>query len=547
MASLIRLSAARKSPLFAYLTLLLWVVPLVFMRSAGQSLMAHDEGIYAMQARSILETGDWVTLQWGGQISFDRTIGMQWLIALSYRLFGVSEAAARLPSQLAFIGSVLLLYRLGELILRRRSVAWLAAAILAVMPLSVQYAQLATQDTVLVLLELLAAWAFVAGAPGQRPLLLLLAGACFGWGFMIKGFMVIPVAIAFLPYLILQFRQHFHLLNRWFYLGLLMGWLPVVAWLWAATQKYGMLPINELFFKLSYLQNTLNYAAGPLYYFWNIPANAFPWAFFAIGGMVLALRNWHCYQLIKRHWALALGFPLTLFVELTLFKTRTHYYPLQLLPWLALWAAICLDRLLYLYRLQQAKLTLGAVSAALGGLGAVLTIAGCLGFADRLPPLPGIERAEILRVSGVALTLGLGWLALWVNWLWQRPQAIFASAKRWLIFLLAPLWLALALLNLTGLWGDYAPGLKAMLRAPTVAPIVQTQSIDFITDPLNLYAGGRKRYLLLSLYTPYQGRHLRQWTETDLAWVDPNLAERQPEGFQVLAEYYGWELLQRVK
>ena len=47
-----------RSVYWPYVTLLLWVVPLVLMRSAGQSLMAHDEGIYAIQAKSIVETGD---------------------------------------------------------------------------------------------------------------------------------------------------------------------------------------------------------------------------------------------------------------------------------------------------------------------------------------------------------------------------------------------------------------------------------------------------------------------------------------------------------
>jgi hypothetical protein len=307
-----------------------------------------------------------------------------------------------------------------------------------------------------------------------------------------------------------------------------------------------MMPIDELFIKLLYLQKTLNYEAGPFYYFWNIPANAFPWAFFAIGGIILSLRNWHCHQLIKRHWALALGFPITLFVELTLFKTRTHYYPLQLLPWLALFAAICLNRLLYLYRLQQAK-SVGWVSCLLGFVGLMLAGAGMLGLIDRLPSLPGIDPHEVVRVAWVSLTLGLGWLALWVNWLVRRSPDIFASAKRWLILLLAPVWFALGLLNLTGLWGDYVPSVKTMLRDPAIAPIIANQSIDFITNPFNLYAGGRKRHLLLSLYTPHQGQHVRQWQPTALAWVDPNLAEQKPPNYQVLAEYYGWELLQRVE
>jgi 4-amino-4-deoxy-L-arabinose transferase-like glycosyltransferase len=535
----------RRTPTLGYLTLLLWVVPLVFMQSSGQSLMAHDEGIYAIQAKSIVTTGDWLAPQWGEQVSFDRTIGIQWLIALCYQFFGINEMAVRLPSQLAFIGSVLLVYRIGQLIFQQRDVAWLGAAVFGVMPIAVQYGRLGTQDTVLVLLELVAAWAILESEHWGRRSLLLLAGAAFGWAFMIKGFMTIPAAIAFLPYLVLQHRQHRHLFNPWLYVGLVVGCLPVVGWLWAATLRYGMQPLNELVFKLFYLSENVNYDAGPFYYLWNIPANGFPWVFFAIAGIGLSLKNIHCHNLIKRHWGLILGFPLALFFQLMLFKTRTHYYPLQLLPWLSLFAAIALHHLIQLYRQQRSSQLLTLISSLFGGLGLLLVVAGVLGLSDHLPKLPGIEREEIVRVAWVSLVLGGGWAMVLWHWLMRSRVWIFRSAKRWLISLLAPAWLALALLGLTGLWGDYTPALKAALADPKIAPIVQNQSIDFITDPLQLYRGGRKRYLLLSYYTPYNGRHFRQWQPVDIAWVDPNLAAQRPHGYEVLAEYYGWELVSK--
>jgi 4-amino-4-deoxy-L-arabinose transferase-like glycosyltransferase len=540
----------RKLPLLPYLTLLLWVLPLVFMQSAHQSLMAHDEGIYANQAKSILETGDWLTLQWGNQINFDRTIGIQWLIALSYRLFGINDAAARLPSQLAFISSVLLLYRIARLTLRSTHLAWLGAAVFAVMPIAVQYARLATQDSVLVMIELLAAWAMLEsesgqpGQPTQHRSLLLLTGAALGWGFMIKGFMAIPAAIAFLPYLIGQFRQHQHWRNPWLYAGLAIGWIPVVGWLWAATQKYGLMPLQSLIFKVSYLGDHTHHDAGPFYYLWNIPANGFPWVFFAIGGLVLSLTNIHCHNRVRRHWGLLLGFPLLLFVELSLFKTRTNYYPLQLLPWLSLWSAIAIDYLLQLYRQQRYPRRIAAVSYGLGGLGLLALIFSGLVATDRLALMPGIQPADLPRVGMISLVLGLGWLGLLLTWLTRDRGDIFRSAKQWLVCLLLPVWLVLGMMGLTGLWGDYSSSLKAVIDDPRIAAITQGASIDFVVQPEPLTSGGRKRYLLLSYYTAHNGRHLRNWEPVEYAWVDPNLVTLiPPNQYEVLAEYYGWELV----
>ncbi|MEN9205330.1 MAG: hypothetical protein Q6K70_05940, partial [Thermostichales cyanobacterium DRC_bins_46] len=80
--------------------LVLYLLPLLVPPAQG-SLMAHDEGYYALQGRWIVETGDWLTPQWWGEPLFDRTIGLQVLMALSFALWGRSEWSARLPSLLA--------------------------------------------------------------------------------------------------------------------------------------------------------------------------------------------------------------------------------------------------------------------------------------------------------------------------------------------------------------------------------------------------------------------------------------------------------------
>jgi hypothetical protein len=211
--------------------------------------------------------------------------------------------------------------------------------------------------------------------------------------------------------------------------------------------------------------------------------------------------------------------------------------------------------LLYLYRNQKATALLGGLSWLLGGLGLGLTVLGILGLTDglqppeghRFPPVPGIEREEVMRVAGMLLTLGLGWFTLGLTWLNRHRQWILRSAKQWLICLLLPVWLVLGLLGLTGLWGDYTPALKTLLQAPPIAQILPANSVDFIVDTAQLNRGERKRYLLLSFYTPHNGERYVQWQSVETAWVDPNLVAQRPDGYETLAEYYGWELVRRVR
>ena len=108
------LPLSRLSRISPYFILIGGASVLLLLRSPQQSFMAHDEGYYAQQARWIFETGDWITVPWWGEPVYDRTIGLQWLIAAAYTLFGVSEGVARLPSTLACLLSGVLTYEIGR-------------------------------------------------------------------------------------------------------------------------------------------------------------------------------------------------------------------------------------------------------------------------------------------------------------------------------------------------------------------------------------------------------------------------------------------------
>ncbi|MGZ8483328.1 MAG: glycosyltransferase family 39 protein [Candidatus Binatia bacterium] len=69
-----------------------------------------DEGRNAEKAREILVLNDWITPHENFHAVLDKPIFFYWLIALSYKLFGVSEWAARLPSALAAFGSIVMVY-----------------------------------------------------------------------------------------------------------------------------------------------------------------------------------------------------------------------------------------------------------------------------------------------------------------------------------------------------------------------------------------------------------------------------------------------------
>ncbi|MEB3294362.1 MAG: glycosyltransferase family 39 protein [Synechococcales bacterium] len=529
----------RASGFYPYITLLLWVGVLLLCRSGQQSLMAHDEGIYATQARTILQTGDWITPQWGGGFSFDRTIGIQWLIALSYLVFGVSEDTVRLPSVIAFMASVCLIYRLGLLLLTPR-LAWLAAAIFSVVPISLQYARLGTQDTVLVCVELLGIWALLEGEHQKKRSLSLLTGAAFGWGFLIKGFMIIPATIALFPYLMGSHRSHRHLFNPWLYGGLLLGSLPVLGWLAGAIAQYGMAPVQELFGKLFHLKQQTYQGAGPFYYFWNVPINGFPWVLVGLVGGILAVCNQTYQALLNQRWLLLIGFPAALFLELTLFGTKTHYYPLQLMPWFALMAAIAIHHCTAYYLQDRRSLLLGKISQFLTEFSLLLLLAGFSVLSGWFK----LDHPDASKIAVVVLVLAMGWLMPGVLWGQRSSTNQPTLVNHWIASLLLAPWLALSLLGLTGLWGNYNPELKTFLEQPAIAQTLKTQTVHFLVDEAQLSREDRKRYLLLTFYTHNLGQHWdqpQQLLPESYVWVAPLFP--MPPNSTVVNTHVNWNLI----
>ena len=61
-------------------------------------LVGPDEPRYASIARDMADSGDWITPRLYGQPWFEKPPLYYWSAALSFRLFGVSEVSARLPS-----------------------------------------------------------------------------------------------------------------------------------------------------------------------------------------------------------------------------------------------------------------------------------------------------------------------------------------------------------------------------------------------------------------------------------------------------------------
>ncbi len=434
---------------FPRVSLLIIAIPVLFINGSDQSLLSYDEGYYASQARWIWETGDWLTPQWWGQPIYDRTIGLQWLIALSYQLFGLNEFSVRLPSAIACIASVLLTYEIGKILFNEK-IAWLGASILMLMAVWVIESHTGHQNVVLVSIELLGIWALLQITDTQSTKLSssrlstnvnwiwgFFAGATVGWSFLIKGFMIFVPIIALSPYIISNQRYRKLITNPGIYIGLIIGMIPTGLWLILSCYKYGgIMPVRDLVDKILFLSQTDIYNPDPFYYLWNIPANIFPWALFSVIGAVIV-----CYRLLSNinysTISLTLGYPISLFILLSLFRTRTPYYPMQFFPFMALLAGAAFGYFTQVSRHQSIwwYRLVTWISYAFSGLGILLAIAGFLVMTNS--QLWGIIITPEIHVYALPVAvLGCGWTTIIVLWRrWQPPHIPY-----WLASWLVPAW-----------------------------------------------------------------------------------------------------------
>jgi 4-amino-4-deoxy-L-arabinose transferase-like glycosyltransferase len=87
---------------------------LFFYRLGAPGLMDPDEGRYAEIAREMLVLKDWLIPHLNLLPYLEKPPLVYWLTALGFKVFGYTEAAARLPSAVSALGGVFLAYGLGR-------------------------------------------------------------------------------------------------------------------------------------------------------------------------------------------------------------------------------------------------------------------------------------------------------------------------------------------------------------------------------------------------------------------------------------------------
>jgi 4-amino-4-deoxy-L-arabinose transferase-like glycosyltransferase len=143
---------------------------LAFLPSLPQTARYHtDEAFYTDAALQMVRTGDWITPRAAdGMPRFQKPILTYWVVAASYRLFGVSFFTSRVPFLMAGAMVILLTHRLARRLFRDETTALVAAAFVAGNN-QLMYAALRSMPDVLLSVAMTASLTGFAGAFFREP------------------------------------------------------------------------------------------------------------------------------------------------------------------------------------------------------------------------------------------------------------------------------------------------------------------------------------------------------------------------------------------
>ncbi|MBV8199315.1 MAG: glycosyltransferase family 39 protein, partial [Acidobacteria bacterium] len=424
----------RKSALTCLLLALL--VAAVSWGLGGYALLDPDEGRNAEVAREVMASGDFVLPRLDGLPYLDKPVLFFAADALSQRLLGAGETAARLPSLLFALATALLTGWFAGRLYGRRA-RWIAAVAALAAPLPIAFARTVIFDSALTFFMVLALCAFflavtacrgslapaaalrersvpedpaavpLAPPPGTYRRWTALAWAAMGLGVLTKG----PVALA-VPLLAAVPFAAARRASRavWHPLGPAVLALCTGPWIWAMSRRvpeflhYAL--VTETWQRVTTPQMNRE---GPLWFY--VPcllAGALPWSVLALAGWRRSLRLRgdaaadspsfsetrpkvrRDRRLEQRQLYLVLWIAIP-FVLFSLSHSKRPQYILPLLPAVALMAA---------------KVWVDAEDAAGAAAQATAAAAGRAAGAPAAAP-----EAAALAVPG-ARAAGLTWLAL---------------------------------------------------------------------------------------------------------------------------------------
>ena len=297
----------------------------------NHSLVAHDESLYATRAKLIIDTNNWFT---PFEKAHHKTIGSYWLIALSFKIFGISEFSARLPSYIFSILSTFVLFKI------LKDISNWKIGIISIFTLSssflwFSYGRYCGPDTLYIFFNLLSVLYLLKTnnflKENIKNKYLSLSGLFLSLPFFVRSYLQLLPLVSLLPLILFKLKQLSPKNTRYFITGFFVGLIPLIVYYYIAYRIYGFDSFVRPYMLLQQKALTENQMfEGFLFYPRNLILLTTPFFIFLINGTTYILKNKS-----KEIKILLVFTPLINIIVLMLTASKYSHYGLFTIPLLA--------------------------------------------------------------------------------------------------------------------------------------------------------------------------------------------------------------------
>ena len=320
------------------LALLVIIAAILFFYHLGErDLWDAAETRAAQIAREMLESGDYVVPNLNGEVIATKPPIFHYLLIVSYKIFGVNEFAARLPSALAGIAVTIITFLLGMSIFGPRG-AFISGLILILSSKlwwHARSAQMDTTFTALIACAQLCAYRLLHGSSRPRIHQAVMF-ALMGLATVTKGLLGFAVPIGTCIAFAAWERRWKLLRNLKAGRGVLIFLVFALPWFVFFILRAGADSAEEMFFRQQFTRffSAFDRKQPFYFYFGEIFEVLFPWSIFIPAFILLFFKG------MTRELKARLRFPLAwfgvTFILLSLSQAKRGAYLLPLFPAAAL-------------------------------------------------------------------------------------------------------------------------------------------------------------------------------------------------------------------
>ena len=343
--------------ILAILSALLFLAPI---RSGD--LAGYDDASFASMAKDIVRTSNWMDIRSNGYAALEHPPLVPWMQAALFKVFGISDPVAKLPSALCGLGTVLLTYWLA----RRLLTPWHAVLAMLVMAGSVyfiKYAARAMTDAPITFFFLCAicAWTLTE----DNPIWYVATGAFVGLALMTRGLVGLALPAIFVGDLLVNRRRPNVL---YAVAGLVLAFGPLTAWYAHQVVTYGswFFQVHDAWLDrevFGALTPSWRRYTGAFEYAWMLTKSYWPWLPVMIAGIVAVIRT------RNRRLATLIIWSVAVFALCAVARSRVLRYMLPAYPAFAILSSIGLLTVFTKQHIERAmRILVPAVAVVVVGI-----------------------------------------------------------------------------------------------------------------------------------------------------------------------------------